>query len=111
MWEGAVGMTGRNALLRFRPWNALGSLTIDLVHADSTLGKRLVEDLSAGSFNEWGTLAATTNGQYYIFDFFVEYEPTVSYSSTPFDLSLTSVPAPGASALLGLAGLAGRRRR
>ena len=52
-----------------------------------------------------GTLAATTNGQFYVFDFYIELEPTVSYSSTLFDLSLTSVPAPGAIALLGLAGL------
>jgi MYXO-CTERM domain-containing protein len=93
--------------------NALGYLTIDLFNADGTLASRILEDLSAGSFNEWGTLAATTNGQFYVFDFYIELEPTVSYSSTLFDLSLTSVsvPAPGAIALLGLAGLAGRRRR
>jgi len=93
--------------------NALGYLTIDLLNADGTLASRILEDLSAGSFNEWGTLAATTNGQFYVFDFYIELEPTVSYSSTLFDLSLTSVsvPAPGAIALLGLAGLAGRRRR
>jgi MYXO-CTERM domain-containing protein len=91
--------------------SALGYLTIGLVNADGTLATRILEDLSAGSFNEWGTLAATTNGQFYVFDFYIELEPTVSYSSTLFDLSLTSVPAPGAIALVGFAGLAGRRRR
>lgn len=92
-------------------WNALGYLTVDLVNADGTLASRILEDLSAGSFNDWGTLAATTNGQYYLFDCYIDYEPTVAYSSTLFDLSLTSVPAPGAIALIGLAGLTRRRRR
>lgn len=92
-------------------WNSAGYLTIDLINADGTLASRIQEDLSAGSFNDWGTLAATTNGQYYLFGFYIDYEPTVAYSSTLFDLSLTSVPAPGAIALLGLAGFTRRSRR
>ena len=43
---------------------------------------------------------------------YLDYSSTVNYTMTNFSYSSVSVPAPGAAALIGLAGIvAGRRRR
>lgn len=82
---------------------------IELYNADGWAGTITPDDV--GAFNLTGTLAAATNGQYYRFEYYTNRSAQGQNSDTLFDLSFTSVPAPGAIALLGLAGLAGRRRR
>ena len=65
---------------------------------------------SMGSINVSGTLSPGAVGDYYQFSFQMNNR-WANGNETLFNLSFTEVPAPGAMALLGLAGLAGRRRR
>ena len=71
-----------------------------------------IRRVGGGAVNLNGTMPTATNGDYYGFHFFMDYR-FGNGSETVFDLSFApvTVPAPGALALLGLAGLAGRRRR
>ena len=60
------------------------------------------------------TLAANSEGSFYgiyLINKQTSSTSTPGYSGTLHQFSFTAVPAPGAIALLGLAGLAGRRRR
>jgi MYXO-CTERM domain-containing protein len=73
---------------------------------------------SPGSVSLSGTLTDGVNslGDYYLFRFTMTDRSGIGGSSneTLFNLSFSpvlAVPAPGAIALIGLAGLAGRRRR
>ena len=65
----------------------------------------LADAVAVGAFSMTGTLQA---GEY---SFGYWSAASGAESGTLFNLSFTAVPAPGALALLGVAGLAGRRRR
>jgi MYXO-CTERM domain-containing protein len=71
-----------------------------------------IRRVGGGAVNLNGTMPTATNGDYYGFHFFMDWR-FGNGSETVFDLSFApvTVPAPGALALLGVAGLAGRRRR
>jgi len=70
-----------------------------------------IRRVGGGAVNLNGTMPTATNGDYYGFHFFMDRG--CDSPDTVFDLSFApvTVPAPGAFALLGVAGLAGRRRR
>jgi MYXO-CTERM domain-containing protein len=86
---------------------------IELFNADGSSTGTVIFPTTSGSFSLSGSLAATTNGQYYRFEHYGVRRNLPNASETLFTLSFTdgSVPAPGAIALLGLAGAARRRRR
>jgi hypothetical protein len=85
------------------------NIALTLCNSDGSLGAFIFQTSDAGSFSFSGQLAATTGGQYYRFLF--TSAASAATSGTLFDLSFTAVPAPGAAALVGLAGLMSRRRR
>jgi MYXO-CTERM domain-containing protein len=85
------------------------NIALTLCNSDGSLGAFIFQTSDAGSFNYSGQLAATTGGQYY--RFLYTSAASDATSGTLFDLSFTAVPSPGAAALIGLAGLAARRRR
>jgi len=86
---------------------------IELFNADGTSTGTSIFPAATGSFNLSGSLAATTDGQYYRFEYYGVRRNLPNSSETLFTLSFTdgSIPAPGALALLGLAGAVRRRRR
>jgi MYXO-CTERM domain-containing protein len=86
---------------------------IELFNADGSSTGTVILPTTSGSFSLSGSLAATTNGQYYRFEYYGVRRNQGNASETLFTLSFTdgSVPAPGAIALLGLAGAVRRRRR
>ena len=85
------------------------NVAITLCNSDGSLSSFIFQTGDAGSFAFSGQLAATTGGQYYRFLF--TSAASDATSGTLFDLGFTAVPAPGAAALVGLAGLMARRRR
>ncbi len=67
----------------------------------------------AGSYTDNGTHGASLRSEYFGYPNWTDVAPLLgqSYFDTLFYLTGTDVPAPGALALLGLAGLVRRRRR
>ena len=85
---------------------------IQRLNADgSSTGHAQILPTDLGAFSLSGTLADTSAGGYYLFEYYLDRTADAAASSTLFNLSFSAVPAPGAVALLGFAGLAGRRRR